>query len=273
MDFYKIILYISAVGLAIGPILGYIPQYLDIKRTRHYQGFSSVICFILLTSNILRILSYILERFDLALLIQSILMIIVQLLILQLIVKLSSRDILPVNSITGSTGRVVLVDNRTFLSAFWAWKSFFHYILFLTCFTSVFGAIVLVEELFFHSPLLRVTFLYLSTLIESTLCMPQVYRNWVNKSTAGLNKSLVASWFGGDVFKLGYYIFSRAPTPFTVCAAIQISVDIIIAFQIFRYRKNVASASSIERSPSTLPLKDSTTEFVMEERIDNKNLR
>jgi hypothetical protein len=47
-----------AVVLVVGPVAGYIPQYKDIRRTRHYQGFSSVVSFILLTSNILRILSW-----------------------------------------------------------------------------------------------------------------------------------------------------------------------------------------------------------------------
>lgn len=254
MDIYLVIQYIWAFLLAIGPILGYIPQFIDIKRTRHYQGFSSAICFILLTSNILRILSYFLKPFDAFLLAQSVFMVIVQLLMLHLIVKLASRDILPASN---NNNTQLLVDKRNFFTSFWAWKSFFEYFLFLSLFTLFFTSIVLIEKFLYPSKFLEIAFLYTSTLIESTLCMPQALTNLRNKSTTGLNKSLVTSWIAGDLFKLCYYIWSDAPMAFTVCAIIQITVDFIIISQIVYYKwiHKTSSEQQISRASSTVPFK------------------
>lgn len=271
MDIHLVIQYIWAFFLAIGPILGYIPQYIDIKRTRHYQGFSSVICFILLTSNILRILSFFVKRYDAFLLAQSVFMVIVQLLMLHLIVKLSARGILPEqNSVLMFQPR----DDRNYLSAFWAWKSFFDYFIFLFIFTLTATSIVLIDKFLFPTKFIKVGFLYVSTLIESTLCMPQAWTNWKNKSTLGLNNSLVISWVSGDAFKLSYFIYSESEMAFIVCAVIQLFVDTIIILQIVYYKwfhsieKTVNETVMIEkeqadfcgaqvsRSSSVIPLKE-----------------
>ena len=254
---HLIIQYIWAFSLAIGPILGYIPQYVDIKRTRHYQGFSSSICFILLTSNILRILSYFLRPFDVFLLAQSVFMVIIQLLMLHLIVKLSGREIFPSSSNGPRNFEVAVhVDKRNFFTSFWAWKSFFEYFSFLIFFTLFFTSIVLVEKFLYPSEFIETGFLYISTLIESTLCMPQALTNWKNKSTSGLNKSLVVSWIAGDIFKLCYYIYSKALPAFTVCAIIQIFVDFIIIAQIVHYKWIYCTNREISRASSTIPFKE-----------------
>lgn len=253
MNIYLLIQYIWAVFLAVGPIIGYIPQYIDIKRTRNCQGFSSVICFILLTSNILRILSFLVKPFDVFLLAQSVFMVTVQLLMLHLIVKLSSR---------GISTSLNAQDNRTFLSAFWAWKSFFEYMIFISIFTLFFTSIVLIDKFLYPSEIIKVGSLYVSTLVESTLCMPQVWINWRNQSTFGLNNSLVLSWISGDIFKLSYFIYSKSEMAFIVCAIIQIFVDLIIISQICYYKWIKPKESKIEtteigiRSPSSVtPLK------------------
>ena len=257
--------YAWASFLAIGPILGYIPQYIDIKKTKHYQGFSSIICFILLTSNILRILSYLLDPFDKFLLLQSIFMVIVQLLMLHLIVKLSSRDILylPSSNISVIQVQPTAQKERNFITSFWAWKSFFDYLIFLFLFIIFFTFIVFIEKFVFPSRVIKVLFIYTSTLIESTLCMPQVLINWRNGSTQGLNKSLVGTWIFGDLFKLSYYFYSKSPMPFKVCAIIQLSVDVIIISQIMYYKfssstKNKTMHKELARTPSAFPLKDET---------------
>lgn len=254
MDVALITHYVWACLLAVGPILGYIPQYFDIKKTRNYQGFSPVICFILLTSNILRILSFILTPFDVFLLAQSIFMVLVQLLVLQIIVKYSAREILPASSPMPSSSDA----KKNYFESFWAWNSFLDYLIFLFCFTSFFALIVLFDKFVYSSKFIEITFLYTSTLIESTLCMPQVLTNWRNGSTAGLHKSLVVSWIFGDLFKLCYYLYSKSRMPFVVCAIIQISVDFIIIIQILYYHFNVKiSKEEISRASSTVPLKDS----------------
>lgn len=253
MDIHTVIKYIWAFFLSIGPILGYIPQFIDIKRTRHYQGFSSIICFILLTSNILRILSYFVKSFDIFLLLQSVFMVIVQLLMLHLIVKLSTRGILPQNDSIPPNRPSNIDNNRSYFASFWAWKSFFDYILFLSLFTFLFSLVVLNEKFLFPSKIVQVGFLYVATSIESTLCMPQAWTNWKNHSTFGLNNSLVLSWVSGDIFKLSYFIYSKSETAFIVCAVIQIFVDFIIMLQIIYFKWfNIKEENAAEMAEKTL---------------------
>lgn len=77
------------VALIVGPIVGYIPQYGEINRTSNTEGFSTHVCFILIAANILRAFFWILKRFELTLLIQSLVMIAAQLILLELIVRLN----------------------------------------------------------------------------------------------------------------------------------------------------------------------------------------
>jgi solute carrier family 66, member 2 len=40
---------------------------------------------------------------------------------------------------------------------------------------------------------------------------------------------LILTWILGDAFKLAYFIFKQAPTPFVVCGSIQFCTDSLIA--------------------------------------------
>ena len=133
------------------------------------------------------------------------------------------------------------------------------------------------------SDIVKVGFLYFSTLLESTLCLPQTWTNFYNQSTSGLNNSLVASWILGDLFKFSYFIHSKSEMAFIVCAIIQILVDCVIILQIFYYNFlhskrsnedkemsekdiNTADATNTSRSSSVIPLKEAASVEFMEEK-------
>ena len=78
---------------------------------------------------------------------------------------------------------------------------------------------------------------YIALLTESGLGMPQLYRNYVNKSVLGMNRSMVFMWLAGDVFKTGYYIAKDTHFQFYICGFIQITVDCLILMQGFFYGK------------------------------------
>ncbi|CAH8635462.1 unnamed protein product [Schistosoma intercalatum] len=73
-----------------GGAVPYIPQYLKIRKTQSIKGFSSFVCFILLISNVLRILFWFVQPFSTALLFQSFIMIATMLILLRAITQLSS---------------------------------------------------------------------------------------------------------------------------------------------------------------------------------------
>jgi hypothetical protein len=71
------------IAVTIGPIIGYISQLRLIKQTKSLGSFSIDVCAILLISNILRLYFWFTTGYAFNLFIQSILVIIVQLMLLQ----------------------------------------------------------------------------------------------------------------------------------------------------------------------------------------------
>ena len=64
---------LASVGMAVGPPLVYLDQYISIVRRRDSTGFSLDVCGVLIVANILRIFFWFGKRFEVALLVQSIL--------------------------------------------------------------------------------------------------------------------------------------------------------------------------------------------------------
>jgi len=206
------------------------------------------------------------EPFDLALLLQSILMILVQSVLLHLLVRLRGRDIFAHSlgpneaSNDGASGPI---EKRGYWASFWAWPRFIDYVSFLILFTQVSSCIVLLHKFLIAVPYMDSISLYTATLLESTLCMPQFYRNWRSKSTHGLSRHLVLAWVVGDAFKLGYFLISGSRTPFIVCAIIQIVIDIGVIGQIWWYKGCIPvtkpnahmECDTLSRVSSNLPLK------------------
>ncbi|XP_061377583.1 uncharacterized protein LOC116779513 isoform X4 [Danaus plexippus] len=64
----------AASAMIVGGVAPYIPQYRQIKKTQDADGFSLYVCLTLLVANTLRILFWFGKRYELPLLIQSIVM-------------------------------------------------------------------------------------------------------------------------------------------------------------------------------------------------------
>ncbi|XP_050361479.1 solute carrier family 66 member 2 isoform X5 [Nymphalis io] len=64
----------AASAMIVGGVAPYIPQYRQIKKTQDAEGFSLHVCLTLLIANTLRILFWFGKRYELPLLIQSIVM-------------------------------------------------------------------------------------------------------------------------------------------------------------------------------------------------------
>lgn len=79
--------FLLSLGMVVGPVLGFLPQYLQIQSNSSSEGFSPLICLILLSANILRVFFWLQKRFEVTLLFQSILMIFAQLALLDLIIR------------------------------------------------------------------------------------------------------------------------------------------------------------------------------------------
>ncbi|KAI9229478.1 MAG: hypothetical protein DHS80DRAFT_26939 [Piptocephalis tieghemiana] len=219
------------IGIAVGPVLGYIDQVRVMRASRSSNGFSMAVCGILLVSSILRIFFWLGRHFDNALLYQSILMIFVQLFLLHLCIQYRTADSI-IEHHGLSSGSIPLIQR------FWQWPSLYHYIHFLLAFTMAF----LLFHVFFSWSSVYVDFVgVLSLAIEATLPLPQIRRNHQRGSTEGFSWAVMTAWALGDLFKCYYYVHTAAPIQFAVCGFFQLSADVILVIQWIKYHGKPAS--------------------------------
>ena len=83
---------VSSGFMIFGGVVPYIPQYQMINRSRNAQGFSTLVCLSLLVANILRILFWFGHPFELPLLVQSIIMIVCMMIMLELCIRVKSEQ-------------------------------------------------------------------------------------------------------------------------------------------------------------------------------------
>jgi solute carrier family 66, member 2 len=121
-----VISFIASGFMIFGGIVPYIPQYRIIQRSRNATGFSNLVCLALLIANILRILFWFGHPFELPLLIQSLIMILTMLIMLELCIRVNTE-----NLHTSIQRKFTDFDAKYF----WKWSDFKSYLHFLLVFT------------------------------------------------------------------------------------------------------------------------------------------
>jgi hypothetical protein len=212
-----------ALGMVFGPVSGYVDQYFIFKRTKDSGGFSIVTCGILLICNILRVYFWVGSRFDNVLLIQSLVMIAFQLILLHSVVRYRPIT-LPSSAPQHNRPRC------------FHWDTYAKYIHFLVGFTVLVGCLYLLLS---GIPVFIEILGIISLGIEATVPLPQAISNYKRKSVEGFSLYVMAMWFGGDSFKLFYFIFTGSPFQFIMCGAVQLSIDMVILGQFVLYDMKV----------------------------------
>ncbi|XP_033228391.1 solute carrier family 66 member 2 isoform X2 [Belonocnema kinseyi] len=218
--------WIASGAMIFGGVVPYIPQYRQIKEKQDAEGFSLYVCLALLVANTLRILFWFGKRFELPLLLQSILMIITMLMMIRLCVNVRSK-----NQIIKSRERV-FTDFQSYLN-------------FVLLFGIVGGALM---YLFLDILIFVEVVGLLAVLTEAMLGVPQFIRNCHNKSTEGMSVVMVMMWTCGDTFKTCYFIQREAPIQFGICGALQVIIDVSILFQVYLYHTNSTSTRNVART-------------------------
>mmetsp|Transcript_2739 Transcript_2739/g.8810 ORF Transcript_2739/g.8810 Transcript_2739/m.8810 type:complete len:231 (-) Transcript_2739:376-1068(-) len=204
----------------VTPLLPYIPQYRLMEATKNSGGFSPWVCLIIMTGSILRVAFWIGKRFDVFLLIQSLLMILGQLVMLELSVRLRPKQ-LDVRTRTLANGHI---------DDFWKWDDFGSYLTFIGAFLAFW---VLTGTVAASSPLLVEGIGALALSIEACLGVPQFLQNRATGNVIGVSRILIGSWFAGDAFKTVYFLYTDAPTQFVACGMAQLVVDVAILVQFY----------------------------------------
>lgn len=235
---------IAAIGMAIGPPLAYGDQYIAIVRSHKSEGFSIDVCGILIVANTTRVFFWLGDHFQLALLIQSFLMILAQFALLYVCLLyrpktggvVDPRSTQEVESLTSSGVKPETISKRP--GALWQWKSFGSYLEFIALLILVHCSVFLL----LHPFNWYVTTLgFIALGLEATLPIPQFIVNFERKSTAGFRRSVLAGWLAGDAFKTVYFFLTPDnAVSFKACAIFQLSVDIALVAQTYLYREQTA---------------------------------
>ncbi|KRW99148.1 hypothetical protein PPERSA_07391 [Pseudocohnilembus persalinus] len=225
------------VGISTGPVLGYISQYKLIQKNESLGNFSIDVCAILIFSNILRIFFWFGKPFEFALLAQSFFMIAMQIYLLKLCVE-TNKDIigLSMKQNNGKSINLMLEKNllkQKFWLKFWRWEVYESYLYSVIAF---FLGNVFLFTMFNQSTFYVEMLGAFSALIEATLGLPQLIKNFKNKKAHGVSYALIGSWFLGDAFKTFYFILKKQPMQFIICGIAQLCVDIMIILQIKFYQ-------------------------------------
>ncbi|BEJ08527.1 hypothetical protein CcaverHIS641_0506210 [Cutaneotrichosporon cavernicola] len=192
---------LASIGMAVGPPLVYVDQAASIIRKRDSSGFSKDVCGVVIIANIIRVFFWLGERFELALLVQSVLLIISQLALLWICLYYTPLPA-PGIAIGDEEEADELLDHeeeeikpsRPF--NFWQWPRLGSYLEFLA------GLIVL----------LTITHVIL-----------------------GRFKCTLAGWLFGDMFKTGYYFVRNNPLQFKVTGILTICWDLAVLAQRIYY--------------------------------------
>ncbi|KAI9272461.1 PQ loop repeat-domain-containing protein [Sporodiniella umbellata] len=195
-----------SIAMVVAPVIGYIDQYILIKKNKSSAGFNLVTCGILLSAKYKR------DH---------------PVLYTELRASFSSSDI---------DRDLEAEANGAEPTSFWHWESYLNYIIALLIFTTVVALLyLLLSPYALFIEMLGI----LSLGIESTLPLPQCISNFRNRSTQGFSLLVLGSWFLGDGFKLFYFVFTQSPPQFIACGSVQLFIDTLIVIECFLFSPSI----------------------------------
>lgn len=239
--------------LVLSPIISYADQIVSMHRRKSSAGFSLDIPLIMLVASFLRIFYWPHAQYDTSLLLQSMIMVLIQLMLLK--VALDHRPPTPVKGEAGvpHAGHDDTIFGFKRPYDFWQWQSPRQYWQAISYFAA---GLVVLQLVLSQIPALYAlysnTIGYIGLAVEATLPLPQILMNIRTRSCKGLRLSLLASWVGGDCMKLVWFFTatSEIPWSFKVSGMFQASCDWFLAAQYMMYSDSEQPAA-IKEHPMT----------------------
>ncbi|KAK0124022.1 hypothetical protein ONS95_009008 [Cadophora gregata] len=231
--------FVAPIFIIISPITSYADQTYSIHRTKSSAGFSLDIPLIMLVASVLRVFYYPGAQFDKSLLIQSFIMIAIQLVLLKVALDHrpgpSSKGGEMANPFAGAREGEFGIQRPY---NFWQWRSpkpYWQFLLYL------FLTLVCLELVLSPVPSLYATYSALIGImglsIEATLPIPQILSNFRSRSVKGFRVSVLASWIAGDIMKMFWFFTATSEIPWTfkLCGIFQMCCDLFLGGQYWVY--------------------------------------
>ncbi|AFR94818.2 hypothetical protein C343_02904 [Cryptococcus neoformans C23] len=269
---------LAAIGMAVGPPLIYVDQAISIIKKKDSSGFSQDVCGVIIIANIIRIFFWLGEHFEIPLLLQSILLIVSQLLLLAICLHYSraspeqSYFSLPRQPTEPPSANPAHTEDyeysgpsssqppnvpvrrglksvmqEGFKSTIQGLKEgrrpfdFWQWAGYGSYLEFLAGLIVVLgiaQVGLGRWPWYIDALGFIALTIESTLPIPQFIANYRNKSCYGFRASTLAGWFFGDAFKTVYFFMRGSPIQFKVTAIMLVCWDSAVFAQRIIYGAN-----------------------------------
>ncbi len=215
----QILTTIVDIIMTLTPVIPYYAQINTFKKNKSSEGFSIKISLFILSANILRIFFWFGEKFNISLLLQSVLMIIAQLYLVKVYVQYSEKN--------------DYIKKESLFKNFWDWDKDTNYFIFITSFILLFIGLSL--NIGMENKLYVNTLGSISSFLEAIMPCAQILKMYQDKSAKNFSYVLILSWVLGDSFKVYYYFITKVPIQMLLSAIMQVVFDFVIIFQIIYY--------------------------------------
>ncbi|KAM3454888.1 hypothetical protein MY3296_002670 [Beauveria thailandica] len=245
MSFFTALIgFLAPLMIALSPVLSYGDQALAMHRSKSSSGFSLDIPLIMLIASFLRIFYWPGARYDTSLLVQSVIMVGMQLALLKIALdnrpspsSKGGESSQPFNGMQANEkGFVEAIINFERPYSFWQWKAdkpFWQFLMYFVLALCVLQLLFAPIHSFygFYSEMLGIVGLS----VEATLPLPQIVANVQTRACKGFRISVLASWLIGDAMKMIWFFTSTSEIPwiFKVCGVFQASCDCLLGLQYF----------------------------------------
>ena len=235
--------------MAFGPSLNYLFQAHKFNKTKSSKGFSNYLCLVTILSHTLKVFFWFGEKFKYTLLVQSALVILMQLYIIYLFIKYKedNNNLFHLIYITNTSYRVKITNfifNNLFdwsetlkCQLIWGWNKAIEYykFYFLIIFIlSLFSFIVGINNKYYIN-----TIGAISIFLEMLCSLPQIIELQKTKNQKNISKIMVFMWFTGNILKIYYNRINNSPIQLIIGSYIQVFFNCILIYQIvYYYQKN-----------------------------------
>ena len=220
--------------IAVAPSANYLFQIKKFSKTKCSKGFSLYLCFITLLSHSLRIFFWAGKKFKISLLIQSILVITMQLILVHLCVKYD--DTKSSYTIENSLIRRLVVCKDVFnFKKFWNWNDEIEYFKF---YFLLMLSILFVTFCFGFDNMVYMEIIGSAGVFFDIMTgIPQIIELYRVKNSKNISTIMVLLWVFGNILKIIYNIIYNSPIQLILGCVVQLCFNIIMSFQIYYYAK------------------------------------
>ena len=231
MSFYNAAMNFAIV---IGPSIGYICQGMKFKINKRSKGFCLSMCLKTILSCIFKIYFWVGKRYNIYLLYQAILVLLLQYYIIIFYLKYSEKDCVDIVGWQKREKFSKSLKNFLDLKNFWRWDNLFSFLFYSIVLAILIGFVCFIFGI--HNRIFLEILGYIATGIDVCLGMPQIYTNYKLKNSHSLSTIMITSFLLGDLFRTYYYITTKSPFQFIICGIMQVCINIILMLQIIYYK-------------------------------------